>query len=128
MRGVWVSLVVLGAGVIGCDGGHSGAAPVGAGEGVYREFAQPRLRQGRTVWIGTCKACHAAGVAGAPVAGDWAEWEKRIAQGRAVLYEHAINGFYGPDYTFMPPRGGNAGLTDDEVGSAVDYMAALASD
>ena len=43
-----------------------------------------------------------------------------------VLYDHAINGFFGPDYTMMPERGGNPDLSDEQVRLAVDYMVALA--
>lgn len=126
MRGAPLLLLALLCGTAGCSG--EPAPPPAVHEPVFREFDEPRLQQGRTVWVGTCKGCHATGVAGAPKAGDKAAWEKRIAQGMTVLYEHAINGFYGPEYTFMPPRGGNSALTDEEVGAAVDYMAALASD
>jgi cytochrome c5 len=55
------------------------------------------------------------------------EWGSRLNQGKQVLYEHAINGFIGPDYSMMPARGGNDELTDEEVRLAVDYMVFLAS-
>ena len=45
----------------------------------------------------------------------------------SVLYSHAIEGFFGPDDTMMPARGGNPDLTDEEVKLAVDYMLALAT-
>lgn len=82
------------------------------------------LEQGREVWLGTCGNCHARGVAGAPLIGDTAAWALRIGQGRAVLYEHAIDGYFGPDGTMMPARGGNPTLTDAQVRAAVDYMVA----
>ena len=56
-----------------------------------------------------------------------AEWAPRVAKGKAVLYDHAINGFFGPDDTMMPERGGNPALSDAEVKAAVDYMVALAN-
>jgi cytochrome c5 len=65
--------------------------------------------------------CHAAAVAGSPKPGDKADWGPRIAQGRDVLYKHAIEGFTGAK-GMMPPRGGASTLTDDEVKAAVDYM------
>ena len=34
-----------------------------------------------------CKACHGAGLAGAPKTGDRAAWGPRLAQGKATLYE-----------------------------------------
>jgi len=69
------------------------------------------------VFNSACMACHATGAAGAPKVGDAAAWAPRIAQGMDVLINHAINGF-----NAMPPRGGAAQLSDDEVKSAITYM------
>ncbi|HEX7327167.1 MAG TPA: c-type cytochrome [Casimicrobiaceae bacterium] len=80
---------------------------------------------GEQVFGQTCKTCHETGLAGAPKAGDKGAWGPRIAQGEATLVKHAIDGFTGKSGT-MPPRGGNAELTDDEVHRAVVYMANLA--
>lgn len=81
--------------------------------------------KGKKVYGSTCSLCHAAGVAGAPKAGDKAAWSPRIAQGKDTLYKHAINGFTGKTGA-MPPKGGNATLSDDDVKAAVDYMVGLA--
>ncbi|MBK7676627.1 MAG: cytochrome c5 family protein [Candidatus Accumulibacter sp.] len=78
---------------------------------------------GESVFKKTCAMCHAAGVAGAPKPGDKADWGPRIAQGSATLYKHAIEGFTGAK-GMMPPRGGGASLSDDDVKAAVDYMVA----
>ena len=75
---------------------------------------------GPAVYEKTCKLCHGHGVAGAPMAGDANAWKPRIAKGKDVLYTHAIDGFR--DKAFMPPRGSNRSLSDDEVKAAVDYM------
>lgn len=80
---------------------------------------------GEQVFGQTCKTCHETGIAGAPKAGDKGAWGPRIRQGEATLVKHAIDGFTGKSGT-MPPRGGNAELTDDEVHRAVVYMADLA--
>jgi cytochrome c5 len=80
---------------------------------------------GKSVYDGLCMACHAAGVAGAPKLGDKAAWEPRIAQGNDLLYQHAIAGFTGKT-GMMPPKGGNAALSDDDVKAAVDYMVGAA--
>ena len=77
---------------------------------------------GKSVFGKACALCHAAGVAGAPKPGDKDDWGPRIAQGKDVLYKHAIEGFTGAKGV-MPARGGNASLSDDEVKAAVDYMA-----
>ena len=81
--------------------------------------------KGKKVYGTTCSLCHAAGVAGAPKAGDKAAWSPRIAQGKDTLYKHAIEGFTGKTGV-MPPKGGNPGLPDDDVKAAVDYMVGLA--
>ena len=80
---------------------------------------------GRRVWQGTCIGCHADGLAGAPPVGDAAAWAPRVAKGRPTLLQHALGGFFGPDHSMMPPRGGNPKLSDAEVGAALDYMLAL---
>lgn len=77
---------------------------------------------GKSVFGKTCALCHAAGVAGAPKPGDKADWGPRIAQGKDMLYKHAMEGFTGAK-GMMPARGGSTTLTDDEVKAAVDYMA-----
>ena len=79
---------------------------------------------GKTLFGAACVACHGAGIAGAPKVGDKASWAPRIAQGNAVLYEHAIKGFQGKAGV-MPPKGGSA-APDAEVKAAVDYMVAAA--
>ena len=84
------------------------------------------LAQGRALWMGTCESCHGYGVADAPIPMQPDEWVFRLKKGRDVLYEHAINGFIGPDYSMMPARGGNEDLNDSEVKRAVDYMIYLA--
>ncbi|MGH1357582.1 MAG: c-type cytochrome [Burkholderiaceae bacterium] len=82
--------------------------------------------EGRMVWIDTCEACHAYGIAGSPNPLDPDDWRHRVAKPRIVLYKHAIEGFFGPDDTQMPARGGNDSLSDTQVKAAVDYMVALA--
>lgn len=72
---------------------------------------------GKSVYDSACMACHGTGAAGAPKLGDKGAWADRIAKGNETLFDHAINGFKG-----MPPKGGNAGLSDEEVKSAVKYM------
>jgi cytochrome c5 len=64
-----------------------------------------------------CAICHKAGMNAAPKYGSKPLWAKRIAQGRDTVYSHSINGLRG-----MPPRGGFANLSDEEVKAGVDYM------
>jgi len=76
---------------------------------------------GESVYNGNCAACHNSGVAGAPVQGDAADWNDRVAQGVETLYKHAIEGYQGSS-GMMPAKGGNPSLEDAEVKAAVDYM------
>lgn len=80
---------------------------------------------GKGIYNKSCALCHSVGAAGAPKPGDLADWAPRIAQGMDVLYQHSIEGFTGAKGV-MPPRGGAASLSDDDVKAAVDYMVAQA--
>jgi cytochrome c5 len=91
----------------------------------FPEFPDARLKQGRAIWLGTCEACHANDVAGAPLVTNKTVWAPRLAKGKDALYKSALGGLTGPKGTQMPPRGGNDKLTDDQVKAAVDYMAAI---
>jgi len=92
----------------------------------FIKFSGYSLETGRNLWIANCKGCHAYGIAGAPVPMHVDEWRNRVRKKTEILYDHAINGFFGPDDTMMPERGGNPELTDEQVKLAVNYMVALA--
>jgi cytochrome c5 len=66
-----------------------------------------------------CNACHTAGVMGAPKEGDKAAWAARASASGGLdgLTASAIKG-----KNAMPPRGGGADLTDDEIKAAVGLM------
>jgi cytochrome c5 len=76
------------------------------------------------VFDAACTACHGAGIAGAPKAGDKGAWGPRIAQGKDTLYKHAIQGFTGKA-GIMPAKGGRADLDDELIKAGVDYMLSL---
>lgn len=96
-----------------------------ADEEQYIDFAG-ELIEGKKIWVGNCEGCHGYGIAGAPIPMRAKDWAERIDKPTEQLYEHALQGFFGPDDTYMPARGGNDNLTDEEVTQAVDYMVALA--
>jgi cytochrome c5 len=75
-------------------------------------------RSGEEIVKAVCAACHQAGVANAPKIGDRAAWAPHIKEGLKDMVATAIKG-----KGAMPPKGGNASLTDDEVTRAVVYMA-----
>ena len=83
-------------------------------------------KNGAEVFQQTCSACHGQGIAGAPKAGDRAAWAPRIAKGKTVLYQHAVQGFQG-SAGVMPAKGGRADLPDDLIKAAVDHMLGMAN-
>ena len=74
-------------------------------------------RTGKQVYETACKACHATGVSGAPKYGDkvWLQMEKK--EGMKELVKDAIKG-----ERAMPPKGGCADCTEDEIRAAIKYM------
>ncbi|WP_353192911.1 c-type cytochrome [Pandoraea pnomenusa] len=90
------------------------AAPAAAGAG-------SNLDAGKKLYDTVCMACHASGVMNAPKFGDKAAWAPRIATGIDTLHNAAIKGL-----NAMPPKGGAANASDDDVKAAVDYMVSAA--
>ena len=80
----------------------AGAVDIAAGEQIYQT---------------ACFACHMTGVAEAPKLDDPAAWEPRLAQGMAGLLQSSING-----KGAMPPKGGFAHLTEDDLRNAIEFM------
>lgn len=83
------------------------------------------LARGERVYKTACSLCHGTGAGGAPLFKSQAEWAPRIVQGKETLYQHALNGFIGAKGA-MPPRGGNASLSDEDIKAGVDYMVSMA--
>ena len=75
-------------------------------------------KSGKEVYEAVCAMCHGTGLMNAPKFADKAQWGPRIKQGQDTLVSHAVKGI-----RMMPAKGGNAGLSDAEVTSAVKYMA-----
>ncbi len=68
--------------------GSLAASPAGAQK--FPDFPDPRLKQGRAVWLGTCEACHANDVAGAPLVGNKASVDAAARKGqRGAVQERA---------------------------------------
>ncbi|MBV1787800.1 c-type cytochrome [Marinobacterium sp. D7] len=75
-------------------------------------------RSGEEIYNGKCAACHGSGVLGAPKFGT-SEMADRLAEkGLDTLLSNALNGI-----NSMPPRGTCADCSDDEIKSAIEYMA-----
>jgi cytochrome c5 len=78
---------------------------------------KPAAADGKAVYSQTCVACHQVSVAGSPPLGDKAAWAPRIKQGMDVLVQSVTKG-----KGAMPPKGGNAALTDAQLRAAVEFM------
>lgn len=74
-------------------------------------------QDGQRVYELYCAMCHGNDMMGAPRYGEKKEWGGRLSQGEAVLIEHAIKGF-----NKMPAKGGNGGLTDEDVRAATLHL------
>ncbi|MGJ8667899.1 MAG: c-type cytochrome [Oceanococcus sp.] len=68
---------------------------------------------------GVCAACHNSGLLSAPKVGDAADWKARLKAtgGLDGLVMSAVNG-----KGSMPPRGGDAALTNEQVRAAVEAL------
>lgn len=71
------------------------------------------------LYQGACAACHASGVAGAPMFGDDATWAARNAVGLEALVASVVNG-----KGAMPARGGSA-YSDEDIERAVKHLTGL---
>jgi cytochrome c5 len=80
--------------------------------------AAPGTRSGESIVQSVCAACHQAGVAKAPKIGDRNEWAPHIKQGLNAMVQSVIKG-----KGAMPPKAGDASLTDTEIARAVVFMA-----
>jgi cytochrome c5 len=96
--------------------------PVGTIE-VGAPAAAPGARSGEEIVKTVCGTCHVPGVAGAPKIGDKAAWAPRIKEGLNRLLAEAVKGITVKGAMVMPPKGGAADLSDDEVARAIVYMA-----
>ncbi|MEO0574305.1 MAG: c-type cytochrome [Pseudomonadota bacterium] len=101
------------------EGGKKAAAAIAVVEPVKEELT------GSQVYNNACGACHTGGIGGAPKLGDASAWETRVAQGLDILRQHAVEGYQG-SAGYMPAKGGNLALSDEEVHRAIDYMVAEA--
>jgi cytochrome c5 len=94
---------------------------VDSADSTREEEATGPTQSGEQVYNQSCLLCHATGIAGAPALNDDKNWAPRMLQGREILYQHAIEGYTGVS-GFMPAKGGNLTLSDEDVRAAVDFM------
>ena len=98
----------------------TGVTPVNATEGAddTKVAANTGASKSAEELYTGCAACHDAGVLNAPKLGDKAGWAARLNNGVDALYASAING----TPNGMPPKGGRADYSDDDIKKVVDYM------
>ena len=74
-------------------------------------------RTGEDVYNLGCAACHTAGLAGAPMLANQAQWEGRLEKGLETLTNNAYNG-----YNAMPAKGLCMDCSLEEIERSVQYM------
>ena len=74
-------------------------------------------RTGEAVYNLGCAACHTAGLAGAPMLANQAQWEGRLEKGLDTLTNNAYNG-----YNAMPAKGLCMDCSLEEIERSVQYM------
>jgi cytochrome c5 len=100
------------------------AAPAAAAPAAAAPAAAPAAPQaaavnpaGEKLYKSVCFACHATGVANAPKFGDKAAWDPYIKTGMDAMVKVAMQG-----KPPMPPKGGAANASEDDIRAAVQYM------
>ena len=69
-------------------------------------------------WSRSCALCHVSGVADAPLVGDSDEWERRLAQGEAVVISNVLEGL-----NSMPPLGYCMACEISDYRAMIGFMA-----
>ncbi len=98
---------------------NAAAAPAAAAPAAAAATGGGSKAEGKGIYDKTCVTCHSTGVAGAPKVGDKAAWAPRLAGGVGPLVQSALKG-----KGAMPPKGGNAALSEAEIKAAVEHMVA----
>lgn len=79
---------------------------------------------GKIIFQQTCSACHGADGHGAiPGTPDFTKKGGVLSKPHSALAAHIENGFSSPDTPMsMPPRGGNPGLSDQDIKDVHAYL------
>lgn len=93
------------------------AAPAPAAAAPAPQQAAAVNPAGEKLYKSVCFACHATGVANAPKFGDKAAWDPYIKTGMDAMVKVAMQG-----KPPMPPKGGAANASEDDIRAAVQYM------
>ncbi|MDE2462439.1 MAG: cytochrome c [Alphaproteobacteria bacterium] len=79
---------------------------------------------GKVIFEQTCSACHGADGHGViPGAPDFTKKGGVLSKPHSALAAHIENGYSSPDSPMsMPPRGGNPGLSDQDINDVHAYL------
>ncbi|MFQ5644624.1 MAG: c-type cytochrome [Thiogranum sp.] len=79
---------------------------------------------GEDIYDQTCIACHSADGKGAfPGVPDFTRKDGRLSKPDDDLFKHVTGGFQSPGSPMaMPPKGGNASLTDEDIRTVIRYL------
>ena len=69
-------------------------------------------------WARSCALCHVSGEAGAPIAGDIADWQQRLEQGEESILRRVLEG-----YNSMPPLGYCMACEVQDFRAMIGFMA-----
>ena len=106
--------------VAGVHVGAEGQAALAAAESqaaANSATGQAAGMSGQEIYQAVCSACHAAGVAGAPIPGSEAMAQRLAEKSLDGLVSSAVNGL-----NVMPPKGGRPDLSEDDIRAAVTFM------
>lgn len=101
-------------GAIPTEAENAGAAGSSKGKPPRNKVS---LAVGKQIYHAHCAACHASGLEGAPRYGDKSQWASRLKLSLDKLHRNALNGI-----GEMPPKGGCANCSKDQIFSAVNYI------
>ena len=76
-----------------------------------------QAKDGNSIYKQVCAVCHSTGMTNTPQLGSRADWSDRLTSGRSMLLRSVLLG-----KGAMPPKGGNASLSDAQAEAALDHM------
>jgi len=82
------------------------------------------MADGAKIYNSTCIVCHGEDGKGVlPGVPDLTGSAGRLSKPDDELFNNVVNGFQSPGSPMaMPPKGGNASLSDQDIKSVIDYM------
>jgi len=86
--------------------------------------APGNFAQGAQQWADNCARCHSADGKGAfPGVPDFTDKDGRLSKPDDELFRHVTGGFQSPGSPMaMPPKGGNASLTEQDIQNVIRYL------